>query len=83
MDTVSLDALLRTHVGSTREAGNEAATDEVGETAHNQTTQEAINKSDAYWKPLETAEDGAASEETTTDESRLVRGRHEAVEEGD
>ena len=56
MDTVSLDALLRTHVGSTREAGNEAATDEVGETAHGQTTQEAINKSDAYWKPLETVQ---------------------------
>ena len=56
METVELDALLRTHVGSTREAGTDATTNEANGTADDQKKQDAMNKSDEYWKPGRTCQ---------------------------
>ena len=56
METVELDALLRTHVGSTREAGTDATLNEANEAADDQKKQDAMNKSDEYWKPGRTCQ---------------------------
>ena len=48
METVELDALLRTHVGSAREVGTDATTNEADGVADEKEKQDAMNKSDEY-----------------------------------
>ena len=50
MEKVSLEELLRTHVGSTRDTVEEAVHNGDDEEAPCKKTHEAISKSDAYWK---------------------------------
>ena len=56
METVELDALLRTHIGSTRETGTDATIDEADGAADRQKKQDAMNNCDAYWKPGDTCQ---------------------------
>ena len=53
METVELDALLRTHLGSTRDTDTDTGLTYVdsNDAADTLNKQDAMNRSDAYWKP--------------------------------
>ena len=72
METVELDAWLRTHAGSTQEVETGATTNEANGTADDQKKQDAMNKSDELEARTNLPEYEARFEAAASYESRLV-----------